>query len=144
MEQCRRKKVRKIVMSIGNIKVVCPMCDNTMEVSGDQKNKRIECSKCGNGFVAYEAVRCETCGKLRHPRHECRTCVPDNEFARKYRETVAGEALNRLPEDMRIVLKFESEKYAEQFEEMAQRFEELENRISELEDALEELKQEKE
>ena len=87
-------------MSIGNIEVVCPMCDNNMEIPGEQKNKRIECSKCGNGFVAYEAVRCKTCGKLRHPRHECWTCVPDNDFARKYRETVAGEALTRLPEDM--------------------------------------------
>ena len=127
-------------MSIGNIKAVCPMCNNNMEISGEQKNKRIGCPKCGNGFVAYEAVRCETCGKFRHPRHECWTCVPDNDLARKYREAVAGEALNRLPEDMRTVLKFEAEKNVRLFEEMAQRIKNLENRISELEDDIEKLK----
>ena len=126
------------------ITVVCPTCDNKMEIPGEQKNKRIECSKCGNGFVAYEAVRCEKCGKLRHPRHECWTCVPDNDLARKYRETVADEALNRLPEDMRTVLKFETEKNVRLFEEMAQRIEDLDNRISELEDEIEKLKNKEE
>ena len=58
----------------------------------------------------------------------------------RIRETVAGEALNRLPEDMRVVLKFEAEKNVRLFEEMAQRIEDLENRISELEDEMEELK----
>ncbi|MBQ7696347.1 MAG: hypothetical protein IJT50_14630 [Lentisphaeria bacterium] len=122
------------------ITVVCPTCDNNMELPGEKKNMRIECSKCGNAFMAYEAVPCESCGKLRHPRHQCRACVPDNDMARKYRENVAREALNRLPEDVRTVLKFESGKNARLFEEMAQRIRELENQMSELEDEMEELK----
>ena len=126
------------------ITVVCPTCDNRMEIPGEKKNTRLECPKCGSAFTAYEAVKCDKCGTFRHPRHECWTCVPDNDSARKYRETIVREALNRLPEDIRTVLEFEAKKNAQRFEEMSERIEELEDRISELEDAIEELKNKEE
>ena len=155
-------------MSIGNIEVVCPMCDNNMEIPGEQKNKRIECSKCGNGFVAYEAVRCEKCGKLRHPHHQCRNCMTkgdreaatgssivkkwsdlwaessrNGELARKQEEAEAlkaRELFDRLTEDLRAVLEFEAKQNARRCEEMAERIEELEARLSDLEAEIEELK----
>ena len=150
-------------MNNGNIKVVCPVCDNSMEIPGERKNSRIECSKCGNGFVAYEAVRCESCGKFRHPNHPCRNCGSSRyrkmgdvlwsqycraaELERKQREfeeQKVRELFDRLPEDIRTVLEFEAKKNAGQFEDMAQRIEELESRISELEDEIEELKDKEE
>jgi|GEM_PF-6376401 len=29
------------------ITVVCPTCDNKMEIPGEKKNTRLECPKCG-------------------------------------------------------------------------------------------------
>ena len=133
---------KEIIVNIGEIKVVCPLCDNNMEISEERKNTHIDCPKCGNGFVAYEAVKCDSCGRLRHPRHPCRACEPESAMARKYRETLAREALKRLPEDLRTVLEFESRKNAELLEDMARRIADLESWISELEDKIGELEQE--
>ena len=108
------------------ITVVCPTCDNRMELHGEKKNTRLECPKCGSAFMAYEAVKCEKCGSFRHPEHPCWQCCPDNEDARAYRERRKREMLDRLPE---------------LWDDMAERIEELEDRIAELESRLEELKE---
>jgi len=52
--------------------VVCPKCGREMEIPGERKNTRIECSSCGVFFMAYEAVKCENCGRFRHPNHPCK------------------------------------------------------------------------
>jgi len=122
------------------ITVVCPTCGNKTEIPGEKKNTRIECPKCGSAFMAYEAVKCEKCGKFRHPRHQCRVCFPDSDLARQYRERQARELFGSLPEDIRAVLEFEAEMNARRTEEMTRRIDELENRISDLESEIEELK----
>ena len=154
-------------MSIGNIEVVCPMCDNNMEIPGEQKNKRIKCSKCGSDFMAYEAEKCGKCGAFRHPNHPCRNCMTkgdreaatgalvnkwsdlwaessrNDELARKQEEAEARKArelFDRLPEELRAVLEFEAQQNAQRCEEMAERIEELEERLSDLEAEIEELK----
>lgn len=122
------------------ITVVCPTCDNKMEIPGEQRNTRIECSECGDSFMAYEAVKCRKCGTFCHPRHSCRVCFPDNDLAQKYRERKARELFDKLPEEIRIVLESEAKKSAQRFEEMTQRIEELENRVFDLESEIEDLR----
>lgn len=142
------------------ITVVCPICNNKMEIPGEKKNTRLECPKCGKAFMAYEAVKCDKCGTFRHPNHECRNCMTDDErkktsfswsdlwsvspqsdeLARKQREQEeqkVRELFDRLPEAIRTVLGFEAKKNAQLFEEMMQRLDDLEDRISDLESEME-------
>ena len=145
------------------ITVVCPTCDNKMEIPGEKKNTRCECPKCGNAFMAYEAVKCDKCGTFRHPNHPCRNCGErektaspwsavwaeskrNAELARQQSEQEEQkfrELFDRLPEDVRTVLEYEAKRNAQRFEEMSERIEELEDRIADLETEIEEL-QEKE
>ena len=149
------------------ITVVCPTCDNKMEIPGEKKNTRLECPKCGSAFMAYEAETCGKCGAVRHPNHPCRNCMTkgdreaaagaivkkwsdlwsessrNEEVARKQEEAEARKArelFDRLPEDLRAVLEFEAKQNARRCEEMAERIEELEARLSDLEAEIEELK----
>ena len=151
------------------IKVVCPTCYNNMEIPGEKKNTLIECPKCGNAFMAYEAMKCDKCGGFRHPNHKCRNCMTkfswaddagkktsfswsdlwsgsrqNDELARRQREQEeqkVRELFDKLPEDIRAALEFEAKKNAERFEEMSERIDELEDRLAALESELEELKE---
>ena len=147
--------------------VVCPKCVKAMEISGELKNTRIECSSCGGFFMAYEAVKCENCGRFRHPNHPCkcpssrnkkagaapssgraqarRTVISDLEKKaeeEKKKEQAAEAAFRSLPENIRTVFEHEAEKYEQQLSEMREKIEELEAAVSGLEDEIEELREE--
>ena len=219
------------------IVVVCPKCNNNMEISIEQKNSRIECSACNDTFMAFEAVICNECGKFRHPNHRCKCCIPEdastieyfekqnwynpfswgkltrktdvvksdiadcdeqnestnckkaavdnsahinsvfnplswgrntktevsdvsqnstwyNPFSwgmtpelkekienEKKREQEIAEVFNRLPEDIKTVLEYETDKYEKLLTSMRDRIEELENTVSDLESEIENLKE---
>lgn len=147
--------------------VVCPKCRREMEISGEQKNTRIECSSCGVFFMAYEAVKCENCGRFRHPNHPCKCpssrnkkagAAPSSGRARmkrsvisdlakkaeeeKAKEQAAEAAFRSLPENIQTVFEHEAEKYEKQLSEMRERIEELESAVSDLEAEIEELREE--
>ena len=121
--------VDKIKNCLGLAEVVCPNCSNCIVTDRAKLMTDVECPTCHSSFAAVEAVKCETCGRFRHPEHPCWQCFPDNDDARAYRELRKREMLDRLPE---------------LWDDMAEKIEDLENRISELEEEIEELKQEKE
>ena len=150
------------------IVVVCPKCNNNMEISIEQKNSRIECSACNDTFMAFEAVICNECGKFRHPNHRCKCCIPEDASTIEYfekqnwynplswgmtpelkekienekkREQEIAEVFNRLPEDIKTVLEYETDKYEKLLTSMRDRIEELENTVSDLESEIENLKE---
>lgn len=147
------------------ITVVCPKCGKSMEISGELKNTRIDCSACGGPFMAYEAVKCAGCGHFRHPNHPCkcsagalpqalrskkapvdpssgREWMKKKAEEEKAKEQAAEAAFRSLPENIQTVFKHEAEKYEKQLAEMTERIEELESAVSDLEAELEELREE--
>ena len=52
----------------------CPYCGEVTEIEQYKENTKVSCSKCKKEFMAYEAVNCHSCGKLKHPNHKCRNC----------------------------------------------------------------------
>jgi len=150
---------------MGKITVVCPKCGKAMEISGELKNIRIECSACGGSFMAYEAVKCASCGHFCHPNHPCkcsskalpgglrskkaaaapfvgREWMKKNAEEEKAKEQAAEAAFRSLPENIQTVFKHEAEKYEELLSEMRERIEELESAVSDLEAQIEELREE--
>ena len=59
----------------------------------------------------------------------------------KKREQEIAEVFNRLPEDIKTVLEYETDKYEKLLTSMRDRIEELENTVSDLESEIENLKE---
>ena len=59
---------------MNDITIVCPYCGEVTEIEQHKENTQVRCSKCQKEFMAYEAVNCHHCGKLKHPNHKCRNC----------------------------------------------------------------------
>ena len=152
---------------MGKITVVCPKCGREMEIPGEQKNTRIECSACGVFFMAYEAVKCENCGRFRHPNHPCKCLSSRNgkagaapssgrsrmkrsvisDLAKKAEEEEAKEravevAFRSLPENIQAVFEHEAAKYEKLLAEMTERIEALESAVTDLEAESEGLREE--
>ena len=121
--------VDKIRSCFDTAEVVCPICGSVSITDRAKLGTDVECTTCHGSFAAVEAVKCETCGRSRHPEHPCWQCFPDNDDARAYRERRKRDLLDRLPE---------------LWDAMAERIEELEERIADLESELEELKEKNE
>ena len=52
----------------------CPYCGEVTEIEQYKENTKIRCGKCQKEFMAYEAVNCHSCSKLKHPNRKCRNC----------------------------------------------------------------------
>jgi|GEM_PF-5457423 len=142
------------------ITVVCPKCGKEMEIFGELKNTRIDCSTCGGPFMAYEAVKCGSCGRFHHPYHPCkcsgalrsqkaaakpsagREWMKKKAEEEKAKEQAAEAAFRSLPENIRTVFEHEAEKYEKLLAEMTERIEDLESAVSDLEAEIEELREE--
>ena len=52
----------------------CPDCGELIEFEQSKENTKVSCSKCKKEFMAYEAVKCQYCGRWKHPNRKCRNC----------------------------------------------------------------------
>ena len=59
---------------MNEIRSVCPYCGDIILLASAMENTKIQCSKCRKDFMGYEAVKCHSCGKLKHPNRKCRNC----------------------------------------------------------------------
>ena len=59
---------------MNDITIVCPYCGEVTEIEQHKENTKVRCGKCKKEFMAYEAVNCHSCGKLKHPNRKCRNC----------------------------------------------------------------------